>query len=94
MNYVWIGEHPNLVKLVGYCSEGDERGLQRLLVYEYMPNKSVEYHLSTRSQIPLLWTMRLNLALDVARGLAHLHEHKVFLGNAAVMYSSCHRITT
>nr|GEX52408.1 probable receptor-like protein kinase At5g47070 isoform X2 [Tanacetum cinerariifolium] len=76
VNYVWIGEHPNLVKLVGYCSEGNERGLQRLLVYEYMPNKSVEYHLSTRSQIPLLWTMRLNLALDVARGLAHLHEHK------------------
>lgn len=33
--------HPNLVKLVGYCADGD----QRLLVYEYMPLGSVEDHL-------------------------------------------------
>lgn len=34
-------QHPNLVKLVGYCAEGD----QRLLVYEYMANGSLENHL-------------------------------------------------
>lgn len=33
--------HPNLVNLIGYCAEGD----QRLLVYEYMPLGSLEYHL-------------------------------------------------
>lgn len=34
-------QHPNLVELVGYCAEGD----QRLLVYEYMANGSLENHL-------------------------------------------------
>lgn len=34
-------DHPNLVKLLGYCAEGD----QRLLVYEYMPLGSLETHL-------------------------------------------------
>ena len=34
-------DHPNLVKLIGYCAEGD----QRLLVYEYMPLGSLENHL-------------------------------------------------
>lgn len=33
--------HPNLVNLVGYCSDGD----QRILVYEFMPNDSLEGHL-------------------------------------------------
>jgi len=39
--------HPNLVKLVGYCIEGD----QRLLVYEFMPRGSLENHLF-RSKLP------------------------------------------
>ncbi|GKB47375.1 probable serine/threonine-protein kinase PBL19 isoform X1, partial [Tanacetum coccineum] len=41
LNYVWIGEHPNLVKLVGYCSEGNERGLQRLL-FSNLPKEREE----------------------------------------------------
>ncbi|KAJ0908576.1 putative non-specific serine/threonine protein kinase [Helianthus annuus] len=39
-----------------------------------MPNKCVEYHLSTRSPTPLSWSMRLKVAQDTARGLAYLHE--------------------
>jgi len=74
VNVLGVVEHPNLVKLVGYCAEDDERGIQRLLVYEYMPNKSVEDHLSPRSESPLLWPMRLKIAQDAARGLAYLHE--------------------
>ncbi|KAL6998212.1 Serine/threonine-protein kinase pcrk1 [Sarracenia purpurea var. burkii] len=74
VNVLGVVEHPNLVKLVGYCAEDDERGIQRLLVYEYMPNRSVEYHLSTRSESPLPWAMRLKIAQDAARGLAYLHE--------------------
>ncbi|KAF7147587.1 hypothetical protein RHSIM_Rhsim03G0093200 [Rhododendron simsii] len=74
VNVLGVVEHPNLVKLVGYCAEDDERGIQRLLVYEYMPNRSVEDHLSPRSETPLPWAMRLKIAQDAARGLAYLHE--------------------
>ncbi|KAI3705328.1 hypothetical protein L1987_75564 [Smallanthus sonchifolius] len=74
VNVLGIVQHPNLVKLVGYCAEDLEKEIQRLLVYEYMPNKCVEYHLSTRSPTPLSWLTRLKVAQDTARGLAYLHE--------------------
>ncbi|KAK5836446.1 hypothetical protein PVK06_012235 [Gossypium arboreum] len=74
VNLLGVVEHPNLVKLVGYCAEDDERGIQRLLIYEYMPNSSVEYLLSERSETTLSWAMRLKIAQDAARGLAYLHE--------------------
>ncbi|KAI8560292.1 hypothetical protein RHMOL_Rhmol04G0243900 [Rhododendron molle] len=74
VNVLGVVEHPNLVKLVGYCAEDDERGIQRLLVYEYLPNGSVEDHLSSRSESPLPWAMRLKIAQDAARGLTYLHE--------------------
>lgn len=79
VNFLGIVEHPNLVKLVGYCAEDDERGIQRLLVYEYMPNGSVDDHLSVKSSNPpLSWAVRLQVARDAARGLAHLHEGMEF----------------
>ncbi|KAK4576895.1 hypothetical protein RGQ29_027432 [Quercus rubra] len=62
VNVLGVVEHPNLVKLVGYCAEDDERGIQRLLIYEYMPNRSVEHHLSTWAETPLSWAMRLKVA--------------------------------
>lgn len=65
------------MKLIGYCAEDDERGIQRLLVYEYMPNGSVADHLS-RTTESLPWAMRLRVALDAARGLAYLHEEMDF----------------
>ncbi|KAL6987383.1 Serine/threonine-protein kinase pcrk1 [Sarracenia purpurea var. burkii] len=74
VNVLGVVDHPNLVKLVGYCAEDDERGIQRLLVYEYMPNRSVEDHLSCRLETTLPWAMRLKIAQDAARGLAYLHE--------------------
>ncbi|KAK4343023.1 hypothetical protein RND71_038839 [Anisodus tanguticus] len=74
VNVLGVAEHRNLVKLVGYCAEDDERGIQRLLVYEYMTNRSVENHLSARSQTPLSWAVRLKIAQDAARGLTYLHE--------------------
>ncbi|KAK1411812.1 hypothetical protein QVD17_32591 [Tagetes erecta] len=78
VNVLGVVEHPNLVKLVGYCADDDERGIQRLLVYEYMPNGSVEDHLCSRSGAPLSWTMRLKVAQDAARGLTYLHEDMEF----------------
>ncbi|KAI3799698.1 hypothetical protein L1987_34997 [Smallanthus sonchifolius] len=77
VNVLGFVDHPNLVKLVGYSSEDDERGIQRLLVYEYMPNRSVQDLLS-RFQTPLPWSTRLKIAQDAARGLAYLHEGMEF----------------
>ncbi|KAJ0857927.1 putative protein kinase RLK-Pelle-RLCK-VIIa-2 family [Helianthus annuus] len=74
VNVLGVVDHPNLVKLIGYCAEDDERGIQRLLVYEFMPNRSVEDHLAARAQKPLSWAMRLKVAQDAARGLTYLHE--------------------
>lgn len=67
-------EHPNLVKLIGYCADDGERGNQRLLVYEYMPNRSLEDHLFSRTHTPLSWNRRLEIILGAAEGLAYLHE--------------------
>lgn len=78
VNVLGVVEHPNLVKLRGYCADDGERGIQRLLIYEYMPNGSLEQHLSARSQTPLPWAMRLKIAQDAARGLTYLHEEFEF----------------
>ncbi|KAK4483124.1 hypothetical protein RD792_010304 [Penstemon davidsonii] len=78
VNCLGVVNHPNLVKLVGYCADDDERGIQRLLVYELMRNKSLEDHLLTRSASPLPWIVRLKIAQDAARGLAYLHEEMEF----------------
>ncbi|XP_076952276.1 serine/threonine-protein kinase PCRK1-like [Bidens hawaiensis] len=78
VNVLGFVDHPNLVKLVGYCAEDDERGIQRLLVYEYMPNRSVQDHLSSRVRTPIPWSTRLRIAQDAARGLAYLHEEMEF----------------
>ncbi|XP_021720845.1 probable serine/threonine-protein kinase PBL19 [Chenopodium quinoa] len=78
VNWLGVIKHPNLVKLVGYCAEDDERGMQRLLVYELMKNKSLEDHLLGRVPSPLPWMTRLKIAQDAARGLAYLHEEMDF----------------
>ncbi|KQK07863.1 probable serine/threonine-protein kinase PBL25 [Brachypodium distachyon] len=64
--------HPNLVSLVGYCADGE----QRLLVYEYMPLGSLADHLLdlTSDQIPLSWHKRMKIAHGTAKGLEYLHE--------------------
>ncbi|CAA6669210.1 unnamed protein product [Spirodela intermedia] len=62
--------HPNLVKLIGYCCEDD----QRLLVYEFMFRGSLENHLFRKTAAPLPWPTRMMIALGAARGLAFLHN--------------------
>ncbi|XP_059660202.1 receptor-like serine/threonine-protein kinase ALE2 isoform X2 [Cornus florida] len=64
--------HRNLVKLIGICIEEK----RRCLVYELVPNGSVESHLHGADKIkgPLDWDARLKIALGAARGLAYLHE--------------------
>ncbi|XP_057421028.1 calcium/calmodulin-regulated receptor-like kinase 1 [Lotus japonicus] len=62
--------HKNLVGLVGYSAE---RG-QHMLLYSYMSNGSLASHLYGKNHEPLSWDSRLNIALDVARGLEYLHH--------------------
>ncbi|KAJ4827343.1 putative serine/threonine-protein kinase pbl23 [Turnera subulata] len=64
--------HPNLVNLVGYCADGD----QRILVYEYMAHGSLEDHLldPKKAKKPLDWNTRMKIAGGAARGLEYLHE--------------------
>uniref|UniRef100_A0A452ZQ32 Receptor-like serine/threonine-protein kinase n=1 Tax=Aegilops tauschii subsp. strangulata TaxID=200361 RepID=A0A452ZQ32_AEGTS len=63
-------QHVNLIQLLGFCSEGTKR----LLVYEYMPNGSLDHHLFRSSTAPLSWSTRYQIATGVARGLTYLHE--------------------
>lgn len=67
-----LADHPNLVKLIGFCAEGD----QRLLVYEYMPLGSLENHLhDLRPGAKVIdWNTRMKIAAGAARGLEYLHE--------------------
>ncbi|XP_022931778.1 probable serine/threonine-protein kinase PBL19 [Cucurbita moschata] len=74
VQFLGVVSHPNLVKLLGYCSEDGERGIQRLLVYEFMSNGSLEDHLFSRSTTLLTWKTRLQIILGAAQGLAYLHE--------------------
>ncbi|EFJ10518.1 hypothetical protein SELMODRAFT_72610, partial [Selaginella moellendorffii] len=65
---------PHLLELIGYCADQEHR----LLVYEFMPNGSVQEHLhsdGTSGRPPMLdWDTRMRVALDAARGLEYLHE--------------------
>ncbi|CAD6201793.1 unnamed protein product [Miscanthus lutarioriparius] len=64
--------HRNLVSLVGFCAQGDER----LLVYEYMPFGSLESHLFDvpLGKKPLDWNTRVRIVVGVAEGLSYLHN--------------------
>ncbi|XP_057477263.1 probable serine/threonine-protein kinase PBL19 [Actinidia eriantha] len=79
VKFLSVVDHPNLVKLVGYCcesgeSENGESRVQLLLVYEYMPKKSLEDHLFNFGVATLPWKTRLQIILGAAQGLAYLHE--------------------
>ncbi|RWW64547.1 hypothetical protein BHE74_00028203 [Ensete ventricosum] len=60
--------HKHLVSLVGYCIAG----CKRLLVYEFVPNNTLGFHL--HGQPTMEWPTRLRIALGSAKGLAYLHE--------------------
>ncbi|XP_066312092.1 inactive protein kinase SELMODRAFT_444075-like [Miscanthus floridulus] len=63
-------QHRNVVMLIGFCVE-DRR---RLLVYEYICNRSLDSHLYGRNRETLEWTARQKIAVGAARGLRYLHE--------------------
>ncbi|PWA90956.1 hypothetical protein CTI12_AA094730 [Artemisia annua] len=65
--------HRNLVNLVGYCAE---KG-QHMLIYVYMSKGSLYSHLYSEDHEALSWDLRVQIALDVARGLEYLHDGAV-----------------
>uniref|UniRef100_A0A0D9UW30 non-specific serine/threonine protein kinase n=1 Tax=Leersia perrieri TaxID=77586 RepID=A0A0D9UW30_9ORYZ len=66
--------HANIVRLLGFCSEGTRRAL----IYEFMPNDSLEKHIfshdSNASQELLVANKMLDIALGIARGMEYLHQ--------------------
>jgi hypothetical protein len=69
VNTLGLIQHVNLVRLIGFCSSRHDK----LLVYEYMPNGSLDSYLFKSSSCPS-WHARFGIMLGVARGLAYLHE--------------------
>uniref|UniRef100_A0A0D9WBP5 non-specific serine/threonine protein kinase n=1 Tax=Leersia perrieri TaxID=77586 RepID=A0A0D9WBP5_9ORYZ len=62
--------HRHLVSLVGYCISNN----QRLLVYDFVPNNTLHYHLHGHGRPVLDWQARITIAAGAARGIAYLHE--------------------
>ncbi|KAJ6792295.1 putative protein kinase 2B, chloroplastic isoform X2 [Iris pallida] len=69
VNFLGRLNHPNIVKLIGFCSEADNH---RLLVYEYVSRCSLDNHLFRKGP-SLCWATRMKIAIGVAKGISFLH---------------------
>lgn len=66
--------HCHVVPLLGYCSEFRGKHVERLLVFEYMPNGNLRDCLDGVIGENMSWDTRVAIAIGAARGLEYLHE--------------------
>ncbi|KAJ4801363.1 cysteine-rich RECEPTOR-like kinase [Rhynchospora pubera] len=64
-------QHKNLVRLVGWCIKGGER----LVIYEFMPNKSLDCFIFEEREALLNWERRFVIIEGIAQGIVYLHQH-------------------
>ncbi|KAL6201835.1 hypothetical protein ACLB2K_025547 [Fragaria x ananassa] len=65
-------QHRNIIQLLGFCSHG----VERVLIYEYMDNRSLNTHLfGSSSDLLLDWNKRFNIIEGIAQGLVYLHKY-------------------
>ncbi|KAI8565005.1 hypothetical protein RHMOL_Rhmol03G0226800 [Rhododendron molle] len=63
--------HVNVVRLVGYCADG----FRRALIFEFLPNDSLEkFAISDRDKHLLVWKKLLEIAMGIAKGIEYLHQ--------------------
>ncbi|KAK7265129.1 hypothetical protein RJT34_32745 [Clitoria ternatea] len=68
-------QHVNLVRLLGYCTKKNEK----ILIYEYLPNKSLDHFLFDPTKSTLLdWSKRVNIIEGITQGLLYLQEYSNF----------------
>ncbi|XP_019074083.2 G-type lectin S-receptor-like serine/threonine-protein kinase At1g11410 isoform X2 [Vitis vinifera] len=64
-------QHKNLVKLLSCCIEEEEK----MLIYEYLPNKSFDYFIFDETKRSMLtWRKRFEIIIGIARGILYLHQ--------------------
>ncbi|KAL8244429.1 hypothetical protein R6Q59_010687 [Mikania micrantha] len=64
-------KHQNIVSLVGFCEELDEK----FLIYDYAEHGSLDNYYKPLTRRRLTWMQRINICIDAAHGLDHLHNH-------------------
>ncbi|MBA0822621.1 hypothetical protein Goarm_019411 [Gossypium armourianum] len=80
--------HRHLVSLVGFSIAGDKK----MLVYEFLPNKTLQFHLHEKGLPTMDWPTRLKIALGAAKGLSYLHED--YFGLAKLTQDSNTHVST
>ncbi|KAL9234126.1 hypothetical protein vseg_009030 [Gypsophila vaccaria] len=64
-------QHRNLVRMLGCCIQGEEK----MLIYEFMPNKSLDYFIfKEENKSTLDWEKRVDIIMGIARGMLYLHQ--------------------